>query len=682
MAAPSTTKWGSIYGSYARLGINITTTSDNGYVYSTIQIWIWTKYSVSDSNNTLYFDDWNKAASAVTSKGSKSINTTVASGAGWSTSNQQLLATYNNTYARAKTATTRYIYASLANVDRVGVTMYASTTLTVPTLPSHTVKYNANGGSGAPSSQTKWYGSYLTLSTTKPTRTGHSFLGWATSANGSVAYAPGAQYGTDADITLYAVWKAYTYTIIYNANGGSGAPANQTKTYGVALTLSSTKPTRSLYIFKGWGTSSNVTTVAYAAGGSYTTNAGITLYAIWELDYVKPRITGFLIKRCDADYNASDEGTYANVKFNWACDRSVSSITIKYKTSTDDDWTSITVSASGTSGTVNLLIGDGTLSNELIYSFQVTVTDTVDSSTIKSTMSGVLYPIDILAGGNGVGIGKASNVEGAMDIYMQTIVRGSQDASGTKASGQLIIGDPDGYHIAMDNNEIMAKVDATTPGNITINYEGGNVGIGNKDSKISLDGQIYILNAKSISGYNTSGEARRLVEINASNQAVFGYGGYSASEGASYYDGNIVNIRSKGAVYITSPTAGISNRAYGINKVLWSGAYYMTAGHTAPLNEKISAQPHGIVLLFQYYNNGATTGIYTSVFIPKYIIPSSGSIRFDTTLSFSQFAVMGTKALNIYNDKIVGHDANNTSGTGSNIAYNNTKFVLTHVIGV
>lgn len=74
-----------------------------------------------------------------------------------------------------------------------------------------------------------------------------------------------------------------TYTISYNANGGSGAPAAQTKTHGVALTLSSTVPTRDGYTFKGWATSSTGA-VAYAPGASFTANANTVLYAVWEVD--------------------------------------------------------------------------------------------------------------------------------------------------------------------------------------------------------------------------------------------------------------------------------------------------------------------------------------------------------------------------------------------------------------
>lgn len=153
----------------------------------------------------------------------------------------------------------------------------------------YTVSYNANGGSGAPASQTKVYGLNLTLSSTTPTRSGYTFKGWGVSSTSTTAsYQPGSTYTSNASRTLYAIWESNaptTYTVSYNANGGSGAPASQTKTHGVALTLSSTTPTRSGYSFKGWGTSSSSTSASYSAGGSYTANASITLYAVWGCNH-------------------------------------------------------------------------------------------------------------------------------------------------------------------------------------------------------------------------------------------------------------------------------------------------------------------------------------------------------------------------------------------------------------
>ena len=83
----------------------------------------------------------------------------------------------------------------------------ATATVSLPAKPSWKVTYSANGGSGAPSSQTKWAGDTLTLSKTVPTRANHEFLGWATSASGAAAYQPGGSYVADAALALYAVWR-------------------------------------------------------------------------------------------------------------------------------------------------------------------------------------------------------------------------------------------------------------------------------------------------------------------------------------------------------------------------------------------------------------------------------------------------------------------------------------------
>ena len=75
------------------------------------------------------------------------------------------------------------------------------------TAAVYTISYNANGGSDAPSSQTKDGGIDLTLSSTVPTRLGYSFVGWNTNADGSgTSYASGATFTGNANATLYAQW--------------------------------------------------------------------------------------------------------------------------------------------------------------------------------------------------------------------------------------------------------------------------------------------------------------------------------------------------------------------------------------------------------------------------------------------------------------------------------------------
>ena len=152
---------------------------------------------------------------------------------------------------------------------------------------TYTVSYNANGGSGAPSSQTKTHGTALTLSSTKPTRNGYIFVGWGTSASDTTSdYSAGGSYTTNADETLYAIWKK-TITLSYNANGGSGAPSSQSETVYNAttsykFTISNTKPTRSGYTFLGWSTSNTATSSSYSSGGNITLSSSDELYAVWS----------------------------------------------------------------------------------------------------------------------------------------------------------------------------------------------------------------------------------------------------------------------------------------------------------------------------------------------------------------------------------------------------------------
>ncbi len=146
------------------------------------------------------------------------------------------------------------------------------------------VAYDANGGSGAPETQTKQPDAELILSDIKPTRPGYTFLGWSTDRSAeSAAYEASGTYTDDRSTTLYAVWKANTYTITY-ANGGTETPSAQTKTHGQTLTLSSKVPVRQGYTFLGWSENNTATAPTYQAGGEYTENRDITLYAVWQKD--------------------------------------------------------------------------------------------------------------------------------------------------------------------------------------------------------------------------------------------------------------------------------------------------------------------------------------------------------------------------------------------------------------
>lgn len=159
-----------------------------------------------------------------------------------------------------------------------------------PTPTTYTVKYDANGGTGAPSNQTKKQGESLTISTAKPTKTGYTFTSWNTKKDGTgTKYDIGASYTVDAELTLYAQYKenTVTYAVKYDANGGENAPKEQTKTKGKELVLSTTVPTKEGYKFVNWNTKKDGTGTSYNAGAKYTTEASVTLYAQYEKELVE-----------------------------------------------------------------------------------------------------------------------------------------------------------------------------------------------------------------------------------------------------------------------------------------------------------------------------------------------------------------------------------------------------------
>lgn len=121
-------------------------------------------------------------------------------------------------------------------------------------------------------------------------RSGYTFAGWS-----------GSYTNVTSNRTITALWEGSKYTINYNANGGTGAPAAQTKEQGVTLTLSSQIPTKTVRVtfdpnggyvsptysdrnvaFASWNTNQYGTGTTYQPGGSYTANASATLYAQWD----------------------------------------------------------------------------------------------------------------------------------------------------------------------------------------------------------------------------------------------------------------------------------------------------------------------------------------------------------------------------------------------------------------
>lgn len=92
--------------------------------------------------------------------------------------------------------------------DDADVTLYAVWSQNV--TKTWSIIYNANGGYNTPEKQTANVGQSITITSSKPTRNGYTFLGWSTWSEATepeIAFTPGYSYKSDYNFTLYAVWK-------------------------------------------------------------------------------------------------------------------------------------------------------------------------------------------------------------------------------------------------------------------------------------------------------------------------------------------------------------------------------------------------------------------------------------------------------------------------------------------
>jgi uncharacterized repeat protein (TIGR02543 family) len=192
---------------------------------------------------------------------------------------------------------TSYVGGNTFNITQ-NTTLYAQWLIT----GSPRLVYNRNsvgGGGAAPSSSNTSYPPYSSVdivdntglfTNSDPTKT---FGGWNTLADGSgTSYPPGSEISMPAlgVVNLYAQWinPAITYTLTYNANGGSGtAPIGSPTTYNSNFaapispnngSFSNPAPNNTFY---GWNTATDGTGISYPVGSTITMNNNKILYAQW-----------------------------------------------------------------------------------------------------------------------------------------------------------------------------------------------------------------------------------------------------------------------------------------------------------------------------------------------------------------------------------------------------------------
>ena len=186
-----------------------------------------------------------------------------------------------------------------------------------------TVYYEKYGVGNYKDSQCK-----MEISTiTKPARTGYTFAGYYTGKEGTgMQYidATGKITATNKTflrhLMLYAYWIPNTYTVKYDANGGSGIMTDSSVTYGKNLTLRSGTFTKMGSKFLGWSLSKTGSVVYSDRSIVYNMtdkNDGVvTLYAVWSANTYTILLNndGANVKGTEAYYEKYGVGNYKDIQ--------------------------------------------------------------------------------------------------------------------------------------------------------------------------------------------------------------------------------------------------------------------------------------------------------------------------------------------------------------------------------
>lgn len=150
------------------------------------------------------------------------------------------------------------------------------------------VQYDANGGQDPPATQSFTVENPAQFAAQGGMKNeNYAFIGWSGTKGGGVQYKAGdtidpSVMGGKTSITLYAVWKD-SFSVTYDANGGTGTLPAQTVRPGNSVNLSSGSGlSRKGYRLLGWSENKNAQTAQYAPGQSVTPGNDLTLYAVWE----------------------------------------------------------------------------------------------------------------------------------------------------------------------------------------------------------------------------------------------------------------------------------------------------------------------------------------------------------------------------------------------------------------
>lgn len=385
------------------------------------------------------------------------------------------------------------------------------------------------------------------------------------------------------------------------------------------------------------GTLNLVTTVTDSRGRTAKKTTSITVLA-----YTKPNVTEFTVRRKNDQGLADSNGIYASFAYAYAVaslgGKNTAAMKITYKRSTETAWSEPILTGTSLNGS-GVVLSSTTFSTDYQYDFRIQVTDWFGAtSTYTAVLPSAQVLMDFNASGKGMAIGKVSELAEGLEIAMPTEFSNAE----TPKDAKIIAANTDLDTLLTPGFYVFSGPNSSTIANLPIG------GVASGSVQVIREGE--------------STQVRQVVtRCSASAREIWERLYYSSK---------------------WQPWACIYK---GEGRVLWSGVYYMGANQTAPLSQKVSEQPTGIVLVFSRYSSGTGQNYhFNHFFVHKAFVeahPGAGSQFLMST--DGSLSVVASKYVYIHDDSIAGNANNEESGTASSgITYNNAGFVLRYVIGV
>lgn len=336
---------------------------------------------------------------------------------------------------------------------------------------------------------------------------------------------------------VYVKGKSKVTLEIVGAAGTYGSTISKYSITGDGQSATASKYTTGVLNNSGTVTFTGVVTDSRGRTATKTANISV-------VDYSSPKITDFLVQRCNSDGTLTDEGTYVKVTPKWSYSsvnsKNTFSAKVDYKTKAATTWgTATTVTTSGSS----YIIGGGGISANTSYDIRLTIQDAFETVTKTITIPTAKTTLDFRNGGNGIAVGKVAESDGfevdwnskfnkQVDVEGTTNLKGAVNVS---SKTNLKLGGISLIDMFYPVGSIYMSTSSTNPSD----FMGGTwVAWGSGRVPVGVDTNDTDFNTPNKTGGEKTQELRAMIGAINNNPGALGYNPAGAVGGGLGYHNN------------------------------------------------------------------------------------------------------------------------------------------------